>query len=81
MPVYKFTSSRFEGKIFLEYENGQLTKFINYSQMDDLQLTWLSGNFPMFENMLPALQGKSGTVEMVQQHTDFECFNQYLKKS
>lgn len=80
MPIYKFTSPLFEGPVFFEYENGMLTKFANYSFMESMQLEWLCRNFPLFENMLQAIKGKSGTIEVVQETTDFESFNKFMSK-
>ncbi len=81
MPVYELRSELFEGHIVFEYENDRLKKYVDYSDMGDLQRTYFSANFPMYIKDLERLNTATATIKRVEKQTDFESFSESNKKT
>ncbi|PKP09853.1 MAG: hypothetical protein CVU09_09495 [Bacteroidetes bacterium HGW-Bacteroidetes-4] len=81
MPVYELSSELFEGKLVFEYENKHLTRFVDLSDMGEMQRTYLSANFPMHESEIGKLKTKTATLKKVAAETDWEQFNRQAADS
>ena len=75
MPTYKLTSQLFEGHLQFEYENNRLSKYADYSDMGDMQRTWLSANMPMFEEDIKELNTNTSKVIKTDKQTLYESFS------
>lgn len=80
MPVYELRSELFEGHLVFEFENSRLKNFKDYSDMGDMQRTYLSANFPMYEKDAKKLNTKTAKLKKVAKQTDYESFVESNKK-
>lgn len=74
MNRYRFTSKAFDGFVLFAYQNGKLESVEFRCELTDAQSNYLQANFPMFEENLSNLLGKSGKIEAVQQDLSFDNF-------
>jgi len=81
MNEYVFSSKLFTGSMHFGYdEEGILNKFLNYAQLNDKQLQYLTGNFPFVESDLQKLVGSSGKIEQVVDVSFEKFWTMYAKK-
>jgi len=66
MREFVFTSKLFQGNITFGYnEEDILTKFINEAELNDVQLKYLSENFPFTASDLQKIVGTHGKIQEI----------------
>ena len=64
MREYTFTSAQFQGYIRFTYdESGRLVLYENKAILSDEQWLFLKNHWPMIDDELPKLAGKTGKIE------------------
>lgn len=81
MRDYVFTSEHFDGQILFSYDNeGVLVYFENKAYLTDVQLRYLSENFPFSVNDLGKIKGQKGVITEITDLSFDKFWNAYNKK-